>query len=369
MPSRLKVVHVVVAGQIGGAERFLADLATRPEGSDADHVIALLTPNPGLRAFFARTGVKIADRGPTRENPLATLWRSLGPADIAWLEGVVRDENPDVLHAHTYASHVLAARASQRTARPLVRTEHGIRHYRDPTCALLRRFSLEATSRICAVSGFVAGFIAARFPSVAKRVEVIHNGLDLSLWPPAEPFTTSPFTFLVLSRLDPIKRVGLIIEAAARVPGIGLVIAGEGPERARLERQADPARVRFLGRLENPRPALAACHAVVNGTREEGLGLSVIEAGAMARPAIAFAGGGIPEIVQDRHSGWLVHADSVQSLASAMAEAAADPVQAAAYGKNARALVEARFAIETMCSRYGAVYRAVVQQHTPGAAR
>ena len=85
LPSRPKVVHVVVAGDIGGAEHFLVNLASRPELSGADHCVALMTPNPKLRAFFADAGLSIRDRGPVRENPIAYLWRSFGPADIAWL--------------------------------------------------------------------------------------------------------------------------------------------------------------------------------------------------------------------------------------------------------------------------------------------
>jgi glycosyltransferase involved in cell wall biosynthesis len=363
MHPGLKVVHVVVAGQIGGAERFLVELASRPELSGAEHCLALMTPNPKLRAFFAEAGLKLHDRGPVRDNPLATLWRSLGPADIAWLEGVLREEKADVVHAHTYATNVLAARAARRTGLPLVRTEHGVRHYRDPSCALLRRWAAESAARLCAVSDFVARFVRARIPSVAERVEAIPNGIDLARWQGAPPPAGEPFTFLVLSRLDSIKRVGRIIEAAARVPACRLMIAGDGPEREKLERLADrrglSGRIRFLGRLADPHPALAACHALVNGTREEGLGLAVLEAAAMARPAVAFAGGGIPEIVEDRRSGWLVQEDTVEALAAAMAEAIADPVRAASYGVHARALVAARFDIADMCRRYATVYRNV----------
>lgn len=361
MSPRLKVVHAVVAGQIGGAERFLVELASRPAQSDADHVVALMTPNPALRTFFARAGLRLCDRGPVREDPLAYLWHSLGPADVAWLCDVLQAEKADVLHAHTYATHVLAARAAKRSGVPLVRTEHGIRHYRDPSCALLRVWSAEAAARLCGVSEFVARFVAARFPNVAERVEAIPNGIDIGTWQPVSP-PDGPFTFLALSRLDPIKRIGLIIDAVARLPGVRLVIAGEGPERAALEKQALPLgdRVTFLGRLEDPRPALAACHALVNATREEGLGLSMLEAGAMRRPVVACAGGGSPEVVEDGRTGWLVRGDDSEALAAAMAAAAADRARAAQYGTNARTLVEQRFAIETMCNRYGAVYSRVL---------
>src|SRR3954468_24938367 len=90
--SGLRVVHVVVAGDIGGAERLLVDLASRPEESGAEHVVALLTPNRKLAAMFGKAGLTIRDRGPVRESPIAYLWRSFGPSDVAWLANVLREE-------------------------------------------------------------------------------------------------------------------------------------------------------------------------------------------------------------------------------------------------------------------------------------
>ena len=362
MPSnaRPKVVHVVVAGDIGGAERLLVELTSRPELSGADHCLALMTPNPRLRAFFREAGLRLHDRGPVYENPLAYLWRSYGPADLAWLGEVIRQERADLLHCHTYGSHVLAARAGLRYGLPVVRTEHGVRHYRDPTCALNRHWALSHTDKIVAVSEFVARTVAALAPHARERIQTVPNGIDLTRFAPAPPPVEGPFTFAAVCRLDPIKRLSLAIEAVAKVPGVRLDIVGEGRERARLEglvrARGIADRVRFLGHLSDPRPAVAACDAVINCTREEGLSLSVIEAAAMQRPAIAFAGGGIPEVVQDRKTGWLVTKDSAEGFAEALAEAAADRSRAAESGREARRWVESRFAIETMCRGYAGVY-------------
>src|SRR5690348_18428418 len=90
---RPRVVHVVVAGDVGGAERLIVEMASRPEQSRANHSIALMTPNPMLRALFLDAGLKVHDRGPVRENPVAYLWRSFGPTDAAWLIGVLKTEH------------------------------------------------------------------------------------------------------------------------------------------------------------------------------------------------------------------------------------------------------------------------------------
>jgi len=363
--SRPKVVHVVVAGAIGGAEHLLVDLAGRPELSGADHCLALMTPNPRLRALFRDAGLRVRDRGPVHENPLAYLWRSYGPADLAWLGRVIEEERADMIHAHTFGSHVLAVRAGLQRKLPVLRTEHGVRHYRDPSCALFRHWALRHTDRVVAVSGFVARTVAAVAPRAREKIEVILNGIDLSRFTPMPPPAQGPFTIAAVCRVVPFKRLHVAVEALAQTEGIRLDIAGEGCQRGRLERLVHSlrleGRVRFLGHMSDPRPVVAAAHAVVNCTREEPLGLSVIEGAAMQRPAIAFAAGGIPEIVEDGRSGWLAREDSSDCLAAAMREAAASPERAAAFGVRARTVVESKFGIEDMCRRYAVVYGELVQ--------
>lgn len=359
--TRLKIVHVVVAGDIGGAERFLVNLTSRPQLSGADHCIALMTPNPELRAFFLRAGLRVRDRGLVRENPAAYLWRSYGPVDFSWLCMVAEEEKADLFHAHTYGSHVLAARAGLRLNLPVVRTEHGVRHYRDPSCALNRLWAIKHTTRIVAVSAFVAKVVEVLAPEAREKVQVVRNGIDMTNFPPAPPSSAGNFTIVSVSRLDAIKRTELAVTAVAQVPDVVLNIVGDGGERGRLQRLVEKrglaSRVRFLGHLEDPRPAIEASDAVISCTREEGLGLAVIEAAAMQRPAIAFVGGGIPEIVQDGRTGWLVREDTPDHFAAAVADASSDRARAAQFGRNAREWVVPRFNIDDMCKGYATVYK------------
>jgi glycosyltransferase involved in cell wall biosynthesis len=359
--SRLKVLHVVVAGQIGGAERFLVNLATRPQLSGADHCLALMTPNPRLRAFYSDAGLRVYDRGPVRENPLSYLWRTYGPRDIAWLGRLLAEEDAALLHAHTFGSLVLAARAGRRYAVPVVRTEHGVRHYHDPSCALLRQWALHHTDRVAAVSAYVAQTVAAAAPDVRDRIRVILNGIDTAYFAPTPPRTEGPFTFAVIGRLEPVKQVSVAIEAVARTPGVRLLIAGDGSELTKLEKLTRKIgvedRVRFLGFQADPRLVVAAADAVINCSRFEGLPLSIIEAASIQRPAVAFDGGPISEVVEERRTGWLVRQHTVEALAAALAEAAADRPRAAAFGVEARRLAVAKFRVESMCEAYGALYR------------
>jgi glycosyltransferase involved in cell wall biosynthesis len=358
--ERPKVVHVIVAGDIGGAERLLVDLALRPEQSGADHCVALMTPNPQLREMISAAGVMIRDRGPVRENPLAYLWRSFGPADVAWLEHVLTDEGASVVHVHTFGSHILGVRAALRRHLPVLRTEHGIHHYLDPSCSLFRQWALQKTDCVVAVSDYVGRFVEKKAPFARPKLRVIRNGVDATYFHPQEPPGEGPFTFALVCRLEPWKRVDLVIGAVAQVPQIRLRIAGDGSARRKLQALARELRVDdrvcFLGYRRDPRPVIADSHAAINSSRDEPLGLSVLEALAMQRPVVAFAGGGIPEIVQDGRTGWLVHENSVEALAARLSEASANSQRAATLGANARAFIDQECRVEDMCRGYARVY-------------
>jgi glycosyltransferase involved in cell wall biosynthesis len=310
--------------------------------------------------MISAAGVRIRDRGPVRENPLAYLWRSFGPADVAWLEHVLSSEGASVVHVHTYGSHILGVRAALRRHLPVLRTEHGIYHYLDPSCSLFRQWALQKTDCVVAVSDYVGRFVERQAPFARPKLRVIRNGVDATYFHPQEPPGRGPFTFALVCRLEPWKRVDLVIGAVARVPEIRLRIAGDGSARRKLQALAHELRVDdrvcFLGYRRDPRPVIADSHAAINSSRDEPLGLSVLEALAMQRPVVAFAGGGIPEIVQDGRTGWLVHENSIEALAARLSEASADRQHAAALGANARAFIAQNCRIEDMCKGYARVY-------------
>jgi glycosyltransferase involved in cell wall biosynthesis len=351
-------MHVVVGGDIGGAERVVADLATRSEQTGAEHQVALITPNRALASYFAKSGVRVHDRGPARENPLAYLYRSLGPADVAWLAERLARDAIDVVHTHTFGSHVLGTRAARRTRRPQVRTEHHVMHYFDASSSPFTRWAAARTDRFVAVSEYVKGVLTKAAPSVTDRMTVVRNGVDTTYFSPRER-GDGDFCLGVVCRLTGWKRVHLAIEAAA-LSGAELVVIGDGEERKRLESLARSrrARVRFVGFQTDPRAFVAACDAILSTAESEPLGLSVLEALAMARPVIAFATGGIPEIVEDEVTGMLVRETTAGELARVIDRARRDRPSLARMGASARRFVVEHCSIDRMCQGYAAAYEA-----------
>ena len=125
-------------------------------------------------------------------------------------------------------------------------------------------------------------------------------------------------------RLGPQKAVGVLLEALGRVSDVTLVIAGDGPERAALERRVAElgldARVRFLGSVprETVLRLFRAADASVLPSAWENFPHTVVEALAVGCPVIATAVGGVPEVVRDGENGLLVPPGDSAALADAI---------------------------------------------------
>lgn len=367
MSIELRVMHVVVAGEIGGAERMLADLVTRPEVSGAHHMIALFSPNESLRRFFERAapGVPLFDHGHARDDAFGTIWRSFASREASWLADCVRRTRASIVHLHTFGSHLLGARAALAARAKIVRTEHSTRVYDDLSCWPLSRWSLARTSAAVAVSRHVRRRAIDRDAKLGDHMRVVHNGVCAAHFEFSPiPEKRSPFTFVSVGRLDPRKGVDVAIQAIARLPEGQLDVIGdgvEGPRLAALARRLQVVhRVRFFGQVDDVRPHISAGHVALSSAREEGLGIANLEAMALGRPVVALPTGGVPEIVVDGENGLIARGHDPASLAARMQDAI-DHHGLNELGASARRFVERACSIEAMCRAYGAIYREITQ--------
>ena len=366
------VVHVVVAGEVGGAERMLVDLA-RAGGAGTPrrkHSIALLTPSDRLRALFRDAGLDVDDRGPVREDALSYLARSFGMQDSAWIARVMAKRGASIAHLHTFGSQVVGTRAARRAGARVVRTEHSTRVYDDPSCWPFSRWSLIRADAVVAISDHVARVALTRAPWAAPKMHVVPNGVDTTHFAPVASASASaaasasasarPLRFVSLGRLDRRKGLDIALAALAFVPHAVLDVVGDGDERASLVAHAARLgvanRVRFLGWIDDVRPSIAAADVALSSARAEGLGIALLEAMAMQRAVVALPTGGVPEIVADGDTGWLAHGHSAEALARVMQDAVERRDEVARRGNRARASVMERFSIDAMRRGYDAIY-------------
>ncbi len=172
----------------------------------------------------------------------------------------------------------------------------------------------------------------------AAVVPNVTGGLEIESSVEEEP----PGYLLFVGRLRIRKGVEVLLEALPA--GARLLIAGDGEHRGSLESKAEPA-VKFLGRCDaaRVRGLLRGAAALVVPSIYEGMPLVILEAMEAGVPVVASRVSGIPEVVEDGVTGWLVPPEDPRALAAALSEALEDPGEARRRGEAGRRRVEERF--------------------------
>ena len=268
----------------------------------------------------------------------------------------------DVVYAS--ATYAAAAASAAAAARPLV-----VKLVSDPAYERARRYRLFAGTledfqsargaalaalkrartavlrparRVVVPSQYLAG-LASGWGIDDARLEVVPNPAPDTDVPAAGTAERSGLVFA--GRLTRQKALHVALRAVAQLPDAELLVIGDGPDRADLERLARElglnGRVRFTG----PRPreevlrALASAQAAVLSSDWENLPHAAVEALAVGTPVVATAVGGVPEVVRDGVNGLLVPAGEPAALADALRRVLADAPLRARLAAGARASV------------------------------
>lgn len=297
--------------------------------------------------------------------PVATLFRHPAHPLAPGLPRALRDA--DIVHTHHLRSTPsrLAAVAGKIYRQRLVVTDHGLAGG-DWLGALPRLFD-----RFLTVSEYSAHALGVP----AARARVIYGGADPRRFAPGPASQRRGVLFV--GRLTPHKGLDRLIRALPT--GATLTVAGSAghdrrpPENgypALLARLAEGRPIRFSGPVPDAElPTLyraAAVFALPSVERTcygrrvqiaELLGLSVLEAMASGLPVVASRVGGVPEIVVDGETGFLVEPGDVDELHDRIAQLVGDPALAAEMGRRARDLVVERFTWEHCAARCLTAYR------------
>jgi glycosyltransferase involved in cell wall biosynthesis len=194
--------------------------------------------------------------------------------------------------------------------------------------------------RYVAISHYVAGRIARYYN---REATVIYPPVDTDFF--RTQSQVAERSALVVSALVPYKRIEVAIEAC-QIAGVPLTIAGEGPDRARLEGMAGPG-VTFLGRVsDNELRELYTSAGVTLLPGEEDFGIVPLEAQACGRPVVAYGRGGARETVLQNTTGLLVDQPSAAAFGAAISRALTMSFDSLAIRRHAERFSRARFGDE-----------------------
>lgn len=198
------------------------------------------------------------------------------------------------------------------------------------------------------------------------RVFTVHNGVDLSEFPCRDTWRTdaqTPFTLLMVGAVNANKGQRLAIEALQHLPGVRLVIVGDGEERPALQALARclgvAGQVQWAGQQADTSAYYRQADAFLMLSRFEAMPFVVLEAMASGTPVVACAVGGVPEAVEHGRNGVLLPERTSAALVAQVRSLMADPKQARSLGREARCTVESRFTSEHMVQGFLDVVREV----------
>jgi glycosyltransferase involved in cell wall biosynthesis len=367
----VKVLHVQKVAGIGGSERHLLSLLPALAGAGLD-VRMLIAATDEANRFAEALGA----RGiPLRVVPAGP---HLNPALVTALAREIRAFRPDIVHTHLVHAdiHGQLAMAAGRAVR--VSSVHSTpAFYRRQPFLIGARLAGHRAGAVIAISEHVRGFIEDLKLVPADRVHVVHYGIDASGWPLDESerlrardqlgLNPAEVAVGIAARLIPGKGHLLLLEAVAAArtenPQLRLLVAGRGPLRAELEREAErmaPSATAFVGFVEDVRAFMNACDVLAFPTQPalgEGFGLAALEAMACGRPVVATEVASLPELVTDGETGFLVEPGSVDELATALARLAGDGELRERLGARGQERARTTFSLERMVERTLAVYQ------------
>jgi glycosyltransferase involved in cell wall biosynthesis len=342
----------------------------RKDGHDVRAVS--LSPPGTIAEMFAEAGIETDLIDASRRGSFLSV--------VAKLTLLFRRRRPDAVVAFLYDA-ILPARLAARLAGvpamvSSIRNEYfGRRH---------RERAIRATARLSSAtvvnSQRVADSLVRRGIASRQQLVVIPNGIDTSLFRPTPRsrevtrgslgLANDEFLWLTIGRLTEQKAYPNLFRAfitvVKSVPRSRLLVVGRGPLRAELEeivRQSGlQASISFLGFRDDIPSLLAAADSLVMASRYEGMPNAVIEALATGLPVVGTDVGGMPELVQDGVTGYLVSPSEPDALASAMSKLAlASARERLEMGQRGRALMRELCDLERVMDSWTKLIEAAVR--------
>jgi alpha-maltose-1-phosphate synthase len=381
-------VHV---GELTRQLRALIELDVRTFGTRSER-------SAGWRV----QGYPVAHELEHADAPLRPMLGALS-RDLAMLADPV---DADVVHVHTWYTHLAGILAKKAHGIPLVVTVHSLEPLRPwkreqlgggyEVSSWIERAALESADAVVAVSSGTRADIIRLFDVAPERVHVIHNGIDPDFYRPVpgsdalarHGIDPSVPYVLFVGRVTRQKGIVHLVRAIRHLdPGIGVVLCAGQPDTAEIARemaegvraaQAERPNVIWIGEMvsrEEVRELYSHAAVFCCPSVYEPFGIINLEAAACEIPVVASAVGGIPEVVVDGETGLLVPVDlSLEdpmrpvdadlfelNLAGAVNALMADPAARHVMGRAARRRAVEQFGWSAIARQTVALYESLVR--------
>ncbi len=375
--KKLKILYLVTLSELGGAQRYILDLATNLGGQFEITVAA--GGNGKLFEQLKKNQISaVRLKNLTRE---INLGQDL-PA-LFEIYQLIKKVKPDILHLNSSKAGALGAIAGKLAGvKKIIYTVHGfvfnepMPGWKKNLYTWIEKISAKLKTTLICVSEFDRQQGLSHKIALAEKLVTIHNGIgidSLKLLSKEEaknklitnyqlPITNYP-TIGTIANFYPTKGLQYFIQAAKQIiqhhPDAQFIVIGDGKLRPALEAEIKKFRLeknfQLLGAIDNAAKLLPAFDVYVCSSIKEGLPYSILEAMAAGVPIVAVAVGGIPEMINDQ-SGVLVDSKNADNLAAAILKLLENKKMAKDLAETAYKKVCSEFLLEKMVEKTIKIY-------------
>jgi glycosyltransferase involved in cell wall biosynthesis len=337
---------------------FLADHLGYPSGVAHGLTTYFLNVLPALvragvdvtACFLREPHPAVAQLEGSGVEPVFLAAHPLNPFVAIEVARLARRERCRIIHASGVKATLVARIVGRLIGAEVIVHVHDLVYPARGVRALHRLFSRTTDLGMC-VSRAVEDVAAEGYHVSRKRLRVVYNGIELdhvrNIAPDARAAIRAELgipaaagVLALVGRIYPVKGHRAMLRMMARIarhcPETHLALVGDGPDRAACEALSSElglqSRVHFLGHRDDVPLVLAAADIVVVPSESEGLCLAAIEGLAAGKPVVAYAVGGLPEVVSDRKDGRLIAAGNQDEFVQAVVGLLQDPMLRATYG-------------------------------------
>jgi glycosyltransferase involved in cell wall biosynthesis len=349
-----KLVILLQDLEFGGTQRYAINLLQHLDRRLFSPELWVMRGGLDMAPMAQETGVNVVHLSASNR---------VGPGSLARLLRRLIHCRPEILYTLTVVPNIWG-----RILGRLVRIPVIVAGYRSLLPRQHERWLWPLSHRIICNARALEEIMVDRFHVESRRIAVIPNGVDTDHFSPAMGARAPEPTVLCVGRLvadkDPLGLLLGLRQAALEVPRARFEIIGNGPLRGRLEaaiREASlESRISLIPPVQDIRPYLNRAWVLALASIREASPNVILEAMASGLPVVATHVGGIPEVVANGQTGFLVEPGDHRGFADALVTILREDSRRRAMGKSARETVCARFPVCRMIRQTERVFTAAV---------
>ena len=366
--KRLRVMHIIPTMKTGGAERLLLDIIKRIDQTKFEASVVIFKEKGELYEQLMKLPVHVFFIPKKWKIDFGNIWK---------LKNIIKNQQPDIIHTHL-GGDMYGRLLAHRLGISVVSTEHNINVDESKLITVVKRKTARFATRIIAVSKAVQEDMINRYRIDPKKIVVIYNGIDCDVFQRIED-TERKYDFSDKKNIFRIGAAGRLVEQKGfsfLIKAISLVkdeyfqivceIVGDGYLRSDLEALIKSyhleKNVILSGVCSDMISFYKSINLLVMPSLWEGLGITVLEAGALEIPVVASSVDGLIEIIDDSVNGLLVQPGNARDIADKIINVITNYQRSLDRARLLAEKVRTTFSITDMVRHYENIYEDIASK-------